>query len=221
MSNKFHDLNGLIYYSTKLYNYLKVKFQKIEDNITLLSTNTSNVTNDLIQKVKSNTDNIDAMSQDVKVNTNDIAGIDSKISNLKTQVDNIDLNPVDGDIVYTNDVKQYIFRNISAGETVSIPNESHSNNFIIDCFTEIDTGTVMDYTVITLDENNTDKFIYDPNYIDVASDGIKPKDSVLLSLSKQTVIENGVSYDIFTSDYIPSDIVDSIESIIDIIEETV
>lgn len=221
MSNKFHDLNGLIYYSTKLYNYLKVKFQKIEDNINLLSANTSNITNDLIEKIKTNTDSISQMSQDVKVNTNNIVGIDGEITNLKTQIDNMDLNLADGDIVYENDIKQYVFRNIAAGETVSIPNESHSNNFIIDCFTEVDTGTVMDYTVITLDENNTDKFVYDPNYIDVASDGIKPKDSILLSLSKQTVIENGISYDIFTSDYIPSDIVDSIESIISITEETV
>jgi len=221
MPNKFHDLNGLIYYSTKLYNYLKVKFQKIEDNINILSTNISNVTSDLIEKVKTNTDNIATMSQDVKVNINNVAGIDNKLSNLKTQVDNIDLNPVDGDIVYTNNVKQYVFRNISAGETVSIPNESHSNDFVIDCFTEVDTGTIIDYTVITLDENNTDKFVYDQNYIDVASDGIKPKDSILLSLSKQTVIENGISYDIFTSEYIPSDIVDSIESVISIAEETV
>jgi hypothetical protein len=221
MPNKFNDLNGLIYYSTKLYNYLKIKFQKIEDKIVLLSENTSNITNDLIQKVKTNTDNITEISQNVNGNTNNITEMDSKIANLKTQVDNIDLNSTNGDVLYENNVKQYVFRNISAGETVSIPNESNSNNFIIDCFTEIDAGTVMDYTVINLDEDNTDKFIYDPNYIDVASDGIKPKDSILLGFSKQTVMENGLSYDIFTSDYIPSDVVDSIDSIIDIIEENV
>lgn len=212
------DNNGLIYFSNKLKTYLSKKFKTLADSIFALGSKIDSDKLELENKINNSESNLHA---EISTVDNKVKDVDKKVINLKTQVDSIDINPIDGDILNINDVEQFVFRNVAAGETVSIPNNNLTNDYMIDCFTEVDTGTVIDYEVITLDENNKDKFIYDSNYIDVAADGVKPKDTILLNFTKQSITQNGISYEVYTSSIIPSDIVDSIESIISISEETI
>lgn len=217
-------LTELTYYSQRMYDYLKNKFKGVSDRIDTLDSNTTSSFNSLSQRVQKNADDIVSNSNDIQNNSTAISDVDGKVVDLKSKVDTLETevgNVANGDTLYINDVEPYIFRNVLAGETVQIPNTNYSTDFMVECYTEVDQGTVIDYTVINLNEANKDKFIYDPEYVDVASDGVKPKDNVLIDFTKASFVYNGTSYDTFTSEVIPNNIVDTIESIITITEETI
>lgn len=204
---------GLIYFSKKINANITNRVNAVKQMVIDIGDKFDNDKDELSQKIDSN-------SAQISSNTSDIADLNVKYSELKTEVGNntCDGHP-NGDTVYINDVDQYVFRNIRPGETREIPNTSFNNDVLIECFTEIDDGTVLDYTVIELNENTTDQFIYNPRYIDVSSDGIKPRDEVLISFNKTNVSNNDGDYIVFTSDVIPADIIDTIESFTDIREE--
>lgn len=211
---------GLIYFSNKLNKNIVDRLNSVKKMISDLADKVNNDKDELNHKIDNNKNEIDSHSTQISSNTSNIVDLNVKYSELKTEVDNsaCDGHP-NGDIVYINDVDQYVFRNIRPGETREIPNTSFNNDVLIECFTEIDGGTVLDYTVIELNENTTDQFIYNPRYIDVSSDGIKPRDEVLISFNKTNVSNNDGDYIVFTSDVIPADIIDTIESFTDIREE--
>lgn len=212
------DYSKLIYYSNKLKTYLTNKFNTITDSVSALSTKVDSDKQELENKIIDSSNALTTVVQNVD---NKVDNVDNKVINLKTQVDNIDISPIDGDTLNINDVNSYMFRNVTAGQIITIPNTSNSTDYIIECFTEVDAGTVIDYTVIQINENTTDKFIYDPNYIDVASDGVKPKDTVYINFTKQSITVNETAYETFESDFIPADIVNAMEDIISLSEETI
>lgn len=218
MSNKFHDLNGLIYYSTKLYNYLKVKFQKIEDNITLLSSNTTSSLDNLTQKVQDNTINIASNTQDISDNTNAITTVDNKIDELETKINNIDVNKMDGDIVNINKVEQYIFNDIAPGDVVEIPNTTGKSDFMIECYTDVGVIPEVEHQVIALNSTTADKFTYDPRFIEVSSTGVRPKDTITLNYIKTQEVVDGVTYTYYISDIVPEELLSNLNSITSIEE---
>jgi len=218
MSNKFHDLNGLIYYSTKLYNYLKVKFQKIEDKITILSSNTTSSLDDITKKVQTNTTNIVSNTQDISKSVNAISNVDNKVDELQLKINNLDVNKMDGNIVNINKVEQYIFNDVAPDDVVEIPNTTGEADFMIECYTDIGVIPEVEHKVIALNGSTTDGFIYDPRFIEVSSTGIKPKDTITLNYTKTQEIINGVTYTYYISDVMPEELLFNLNSIISIEE---
>lgn len=218
MSNRFHDLNGLIYYSTKLYNYLKAKFQKIEDKITILSSNTTSSLDDLTKKVQTNTTNIDSNTQNISDNVNAITTVDNKVDELETKVNNIDVNKIDGDIVNINKVEQYIFNDIAPGDVVEIPNNTGVSDFMIECYTDVGAEPEVVHNVTNINKTTKDTFVYDSRFIDVTATGAKPKDMVVLNYTKTQEVVNGVTYTYYVSDIVPEEVLFNLNSITSITE---
>lgn len=218
MSNKFHDLNGLVYYSTKLCNYLKVKFQKIEDKITIISSNTISSLDDITKKVQTNTANIASNTQNISDNVNVITTVDNKVDKLEIKINNLDVNKMDGNIVNINKVEQYIFNDIAPGDVVEIPNTTGAADFMIECYTDIGVIPEVEHQVIELNSTTIDKFIYDPRFIEVSSTGIKPKDTITLNYMKTQEVVAGVTYTYYISDIMPEELLSNLNSITSIEE---
>lgn len=90
-------------------------------------------------------------------------------------------------ITSINNVNQYVYKNIKSGDVIEIPNNGKDTNYLIECYTQIDKGIEVECAAIDINPNNKDKLIYDENYVDIDNDGAKPKDSILLKLSKTQV----------------------------------
>lgn len=218
MSIKFHDLNGLIYYSNKLYDYLKRKFKKLEDNISILSSNTTSSLDDITKKIQTNTADITSNTQEISDNVNAITNVDNKVEELEIKINNLDVSKMDGDIVNINKVEQYVFNDIAPGDVVEIPNTTGVSDFMIECYTDIGVIPEVEHQVIALNSTTTDEFIYDPRFIEVSSTGIKPKDTITLNYMKTQEVIDGVTYTYYISDVMPEELLFNLNSIISIEE---
>lgn len=210
------DNNGLIYFSNKLKIYLSKKFKTLVDNLSDLEIKVDFDNKDLNTK-------IDNSNQTLTKNTIDIQNANTSISNLSTKVDNnytelrtdfdsVDMRPT-GDSIYINNVEQFVFKDITAGEVVTIPNSGDGSDFLIECFVQTEQGTPLKHKVLDINTTTKDLLEYDNRYVEITDSGAKPKDSVSLKLNKIDAV-NG--YNVYiTDDFIPIELVDSIDSLTD------
>jgi len=212
---KYLDQGGLVYYSNKLKDYLVSKFSKVQDDINSLKSKVDSDKTELEYKISNNTNIINQNIQSIQETNEDINGLDTKINNIKTELDDKPTYP----ITNINNVEQFVYKNVKMNDVIEIPNNGRDTNYLIECYTEIDTGTQVECVSIDINENNKDKLVYDENYIDIDLDGAKPKDTILLKFNKKQFKYNDEIINVYESEVILSEIVERFESIISIEEQ--
>jgi hypothetical protein len=206
---KFHDLNGLTYYSQRLYNYLKGKFKKVGDDISLLSQKVDDNKTELSGKITKNT-------EDIATNAQAIQDVDDRVDALDIKVDNIVLTPIDyadGNAVNINKVEEYTFSNLSAGDIVEIPNKTGQTDYMIECYTDVGAQPEIVHNVTNINDTTTSQFVYDPRFIDVSATGAKPKDTVVLNYVKTQETIGSVTYTYYVSDVVPEEVLYNLNTI--------
>ena len=204
------DNSGLTYYSTKLYDYLKNKLTALNSKISNLEVKVDSDNKELSTKIENN-------NQIINQNTSNIKTVNSNITNLSTKVDNnydelkADFNSADmrptGDSIYINNVEQFVFKDVVAGEAVTIPLKGDGSDFLIPCYVQTEQGTPIQHKVININATTKDLLEYDPRYVEITDDGAIPKTSVTLQLQKENIV-NG--YNVYVTDYLPVELIDNI-----------
>jgi len=204
------DNSGLTYYSTKLYDYLKNKLTALNSKISNLEVKVDSDNKELSTKIENN-------NQIINQNTSNIKTVNSNITNLSTKVDNnydelkADFNSADmrptGDSIYINNVEQFVFKDVVAGEAVTIPLKGDGSDFLIQCYVQTEQGTPIQHKVININATTKDLLEYDPRYVEITDDGAVPKTSVSLQLQKENTV-NG--YNVYVTDYLPVELIDNI-----------
>jgi len=204
------DNSGLTYYSTKLYDYLKNKLTALNSKISNLEVKVDSDNKELSTKIENN-------NQIINQNTSNIKTVNSNITNLSTKVDNnydelkADFNSADmrptGDSIYINNVEQFVFKDVVAGEAVTIPLKGDGSDFLIPCYVQTEQGTPIQHKVININATTKDLLEYDPRYVEITDDGAVPKTSVSLQLQKENTV-NG--YNVYVTDYLPVELIDNI-----------
>lgn len=198
---------GLIYYSNLINQNIVKRINAVKDMITNLTAKVEDDKNELNLKIESNKSEIDDHSAG-------IVDLNTKYSELKTEVDNntCDGHP-NGDTIHVNSIDQFMFTNVKEGDVLEIPNESINNDFMIECYEEVN-GAEFEHKVFQFNNANESDFTYDDRYVEVTETGIKPKSSVTLQYTKLEEDEvNNVNYEIYVSDTIPAFLLESIKEI--------
>jgi hypothetical protein len=212
---KYLDNSGLTYYSTKLYDYLKSKLTALNSNISTLEAKVDSDNKELNTKIESNNQIINQNTSDIKTANSNISNISTKVDNnydeLKADFNSADMRPT-GDSIFINNVEQFVFKDISAGETVTIPNSGDGSDFLIECFVKTETGTPLVHKSLNINTSTKDLLEYDDRYVEITDDGAKPRDNVTLDLTLQGTIGE---YNIYTTDLLPVELVDSINNLTD------
>lgn len=199
----------------KIYGFIKKVFIKTQKDITDLDTKIDTVASykdDLQSKIDNVNDKVTATKIDIAANAN-------KISDLKAQLDNTNLEcdgHPEGSVVNVNSIDQYLFTDVSANEVIEIPNENGKDDFIIECFEQIEGQDDVEVRVFSFTEANKDQFLYDERYLELSSDGIKPKTQITLNyhlVESEKDDTTGEEFEIYVSDEIPQELFDNIEQI--------
>lgn len=211
--NRFLDNSGLTYYSNKIKEYLTTKFNKVESNIDDINSKVDSDKDELNKKIQANTNDVAKNTADIKVINNNVSTIETKVdanyTELKSDFNSADIRPT-GDSIYLNNVEQFVFKDIKAGETVTIPNSGDGSDFLIECFVKTEEGTPLVHRSLNINTSTKDLLEYDDRYVEITDNGAKPKDSVTLKLTLQDKIDE---YNIYTTDLIPVELVDSIDNL--------
>lgn len=213
------DYDRLIYYSNKLKNYISKKITEIKDSISNLSSKVDSDKAELETKIANGDAAIASQitSSTDTLNTK-ITGVNTKVDTLQDQVNDIDLNPMNGDVININKVKQYVYNNIKAGDVIEIPNDTGATDFMIECYTDIDATPDIIYKTVTFNTSTAGTFTYDPRFVEVTATGVKPKDTIVLNYTQTTETIGGNTYTYFTSDIIPEELTCNVNSVISIME---
>ena len=195
------------YYSTKLYNYLKAEFDKVKS---YLDTNALN-----IQRVE---ESIEENEQNISKNTDDIRTVSDKVDNIQGKIDNGDFDiheetNVTGNIIKVNNIKQYTFKNVQAGEVIEIVNEDSSYDYIIQCFEQTSEEEPLTVKTIEVNAANKDLFEYDDRYVEIDDTGAHPKNHVDIAMDLHSATTDGM-YVYVSHDTIPIELFDSIENLV-------
>lgn len=199
----------------KIYDFIKKVFTKTQKDITDLDTKIDTVASykdDLQSKIDNVNDEVTATKIDVATNA-------TKISDLKTQLDNTNLEcdgHPEGSVVNVNNIDQYLFTDVSANEVIEIPNKNGKDDFMIECFEQIEGQDDVEVRVFNFTEENKDQFLYDERYLELSSDGIKPKTQITLNynlVESEKDDTTGEEFEIYVSDEIPQELFDNIEQI--------
>lgn len=209
----FHDLGGLTYFSNKLHTYIVNKFKKTDDTVTALTEKVDDNKVEIDGKIKINTDNITKNTSDISTANDNIADVDTKVDanyvELKANVNAADFRPT-GDSISLNNVEQFVFKDVVAGQVVTIPNIGDGSDFLIECFVQTEQGTPLQHNVININKSTANLLEYDPRYVEITDSGAAPKTSVSLPLTKQNEVDG---YNIYVTDYIPVELLDNITSL--------
>jgi len=212
---KYLDNSGLTYYSTKLYDYLKNKLTALNSKISNLESKVDSDNKELSTKIENNNQIINQNISDIKTANSNITNLSTKVDNnydeLKADFNSADMRPT-GDSIFINNVEQFVFKDISAGETVTIPNSGDGSDFLIECFVKTETGTPLVHKSLNINTSTKDLLEYDERYVEITDNGAKPKDNVTLDLTLQGTIGE---YNIYTTDLLPVELVDSINNLTD------
>lgn len=214
---KILDLSALTYYSNKIKKF-------ISDNVNILNTKINNLSNEVNAEIGSINNKIQENTGAIGNNKKDIDILENKYEVLQDKLDNTTLEcdgHPNGDTININNIEQYVFRDINAGDVIEIDNPTGSSDFLIECYEEVvGSGTEINHKVIDLNEANKDNLIYDERFIEVTSTGVKPRTDFILNYNSETVtLDNGDTYVVLTSDTIPADILNEIDRITSIGEE--
>ena len=194
------------YFSTKFYNYLKTEFAKVKKYLDNNSKDIKN-TNDAVEESK----------QNIIKNTDDIKIVSDKIDDIQTKIDNGDfdkkeiINNINGNVLNLNNVKQYRFKNIKAGESIEIPNENGDTDFLIECYEQTDGDVPLIVREIEVNETTKDLFEYDERYVEFDENCAKPKDNVEIDLDLISSISGLNVY--VSKETIPIELIESINNI--------
>lgn len=198
-----------IYNATKLYQFLEKEFSKIKNKLT---TNA-----DDISSLKDTTSNINT---NVTKNTEDIKSVSDTVTDLKNKADNgdfgnttIENTNVSGDILNINNVKQHVFKNIKAGETIEVPNEGVGTDFIVQCYEQSISEEPILVRSIDITPENKDLFEYDERYVTIDETGAHPKNEIDIPMELREV-KNGMSICVSTETF-PVELLESINNIYD------
>ncbi len=212
---EYLDKSGLTYYSTKLYNNIKSKFTNLNTKISDLETKVDSDNEELNAKMENNNKILTQNTADIQTANNNINNLSTKVDSnydeLKTDFDSADMRPT-GDSIYINNVEQFVFKDISAGETVTVPNSGDGSDFLIECFVKTETGTPLVHKSLTINTSTKDLLEYDDRYVEITDDGARPRNNVTLDLTLQGTIDE---YNIYTTDLLPVELVDSINNLTD------
>ncbi|WP_459482545.1 hypothetical protein [Clostridium saccharoperbutylacetonicum] len=212
---KYLDNSGLTYFSTKLYDYLKNKLTALNSNISTLEAKVDSDNKELSNKIENNNEIISQNTSDIKTANTNISNLSTKVDNnydeLKADFNSADMRPT-GDSIFINNVEQFVFKDISAGETVTIPNSGDGSDFLIECFVKTETGTPLVHKSLDINTSTKELLEYDDRYVEITDDGAKPKDNVALELTLQGTIGE---YNIYTTDLLPVELVESINNLTD------
>lgn len=212
---KYLEQSGLVYYSNRLRDYLTSKFSKVQNDIDSLSVKVDSNKDELEHNISDKTTLIKGIQETIQETNTEINELDTKIDKLKTELDDKPTYP----ITSINNVNQYVYKNIKSGDVIEILNNGKDTNYLIECYTQIDKGIEVECASIDINPNNKDKLIYDENYVDIDNDGAKPKDSILLKLSKTQVTIGIETINVYESEVIPEEIVNRFEGILSIEEQ--
>lgn len=206
---------GLIYFSNKLNKNIVDRLNSVKKMISDLADKVNNDKDELNHKIDNNKNEIDSHSTQISSNTSNIVDLNVKYSELKTEVDNsaCDGHP-NGDIVNINAIDQFIFTDVEKGDILEIPNDSINDDFIIECYEEINGGAEIEHNVFKFNDSTASDFIYDDRYVEVTATGVKPKSSITLNYTK--IDENNIGDDIreiYVSDTIPAELLENIKEI--------
>lgn len=206
---------GLIYFSNKLNKNIVDRLNSVKKMISDLADKVNNDKDELNHKIDNNKNEIDSHSTQISSNTSNIVDLNVKYSELKTEVDNsaCDGHP-NGDIVNINAIDQFIFTDVKKGDVLEIPNDSINDDFIIECYEEINGGAEIEHNVFKFNDSTASDFIYDDRYVEVTKTGIKPKSSITLQYTKLEEDDvNNINYEVYVSDTIPAFLLESIKEI--------
>lgn len=201
-------LTELTHYSQKVYDYLTKKFKAVSDSISSLSSKVDSDKQEMIDNIKTTND---SLTSNIKVVDGKVTDTNDRIDNLKTDVDNINLTPVDGDVLNISNVQQYELKNVAAGDIIKIDN--NNSDIIVDCYTEFTSKSSIDYKIINLNSSTTSQFQFDPRFIETTPTGVRPRQNITLNYAKTTETIGGLTFDVYTSDVLPIELAASIESI--------
>ena len=198
----------------KIYDFIKKAFTKTQKDIIDLDTKIDSVASykeELQTKINDVSDEINATKADITENAN-------KILDLKTQLDNTNLEcdgHPEGEVVNINTIDQYLFTDVVANEVIEIPNETGTDDFIIQCYEQIEGQDDIEVRVFNFTEENKDNFIYDKRYLELSSEGIKPKTQITLNytLLESSTNDDNEEFEIYISDEIPQELFDNIDQI--------
>lgn len=212
---EYLDHSGLVYYSTKLYNYFKNKFTSLNTKISDLETKVDLDKSELNTKIDNNNQILTQNTTDIDAASNNIKNLSTKVDNnyneLKSDFDSVDMRPT-GDSIYINNVEQFVFKDVTAGETVIIPNSGDGSDFLIECFVQTEQGTPLVHKSLNINTSTKDLLEYNPGYVEITDNGAMPKTSISLGLTK---IDNVDVYDVYTTDLLPLELIDNITSLTD------
>lgn len=204
------DYNGLTYFSSKLKTYIAKKLKEVTDSISFLSSKVDFDKDELENRINTTKSDLSTNIQDVDSKVDNVnSKIDNKYQELKISLDAADFRPT-GDTIKINNIEQFVFKDITAGETIVIPHDEDNTSFLIECFAKTELTTPLVHKVIDINTANADLLEYDPRYVEITNSGAKPKDSITLELTKQQTY-NG--YNVYVTEMLPIELVDSIENL--------
>ncbi|WP_459482554.1 hypothetical protein [Clostridium saccharoperbutylacetonicum] len=210
---KYLDNNGLTYYSNKLYDYLKNKLTALNSKISNLEEKVDSGNKELSSKIENNNQIINQNTLDIKSTNISISNVSTKANNnydeLKADFNSADMRPT-GDSIYINNVEQFVFKDVVAGQAITIPNKGDGSDFLIQCYAQIEQGMPLQHKVININTTTKDLLEYDSRYVEITDDGAVPKTYVSLQLQKEDTISG---YNVYVTDYLPVELVDNITSL--------
>lgn len=216
--NSFLNKDGLIHFSKKIKEYINNKTNKLETDISTLGMKVESDKTELTQEIQNNKRDIIVNTQNIQSNANAIIIVDEKVDSLQQEVNNKDFGTINGDIININKVEEYVFTNLSAGEVITIPNETGKTDYMIECYTDVNPQQDIVHKVIDINDTTTDKFIYDSRFIEVSATGAKPKDTIVLNYTKTQETIDSIMYTYYVSDVIPEEVLYNLNTITSIEE---
>lgn len=204
---KFLDYDGLIYHSNKLKAYISNKINTLTQSISALGTKVDSDKLELENKI-TDTETSILNTVDIKVSETNTK-VDSNYNELRGDIDAADFRPT-GDTIKINNIEQLVFKDIAAGETITIPHPEDNSDFLIEVFAKTELTTPLVHKVIDINLSTANQFEYDPRYVEITDAGAKPKDNTDLALTKVGTIDG---YSIYSTELLPIELIDNITSI--------
>ena len=174
--DKLLDLKGLTHLLNKAKDLLKKEKDKLNNKIDTNKTDADKKIEDLNTRVDVTDSNVNNVKGDVdeikdKINNGEIGG-----------------SGTGGDVININEIEQFVFENIRAGEVVEITINSEDFDSFIQCFGEIEGDEIIERPIVSIDKNSGKDFVYDDTLVEFTDDGVKLKNTNVFNY--RTVKEN-------------------------------
>lgn len=190
MANKFLDKDGLTKVIKQGKEYIDKKDDEIKKEIDITKNEISNIKSDF----SSSNDNVNEKLDDINNNIikveNKTDSVSNKVDEIKQGLDDGTIGTCnghpDGNVININNVTQYEFHNVKAGEMIEIPNNDLDLNYVIDCFSDASVNEAAIYRSVDFTNVSCRNVLfYNSEYIKHDKNGISLQNEINKYIAEQ------------------------------------